>query len=149
MGIPTPKVDSFSYLSERRYLAHPFSTTAVCFFFFFVNLYCFSVPLHSVILSGVEQRLYVGTSVSEVEHTFVRRYVLEWSGTIFVVFVLLHSVLWSGVECAYFVGTYASGVEKNSHGQFVAVFMYQAAPAAGGKLINPLPEVAGVRCMDA
>jgi hypothetical protein len=23
MGIPIPKVDSFSYLGERRYLAHP------------------------------------------------------------------------------------------------------------------------------
>ncbi len=43
-----------------------------------------------------------------------------------------------------YAGTYASGVEKKSHGQFVAVFMYQAAPAAGAKLINPLPEVAGV-----
>ena len=27
--------------------------------------------------------------------------------------------------------------------------MYQAAPAAGAKLINPLPEVAGVHCVDA
>jgi hypothetical protein len=27
--------------------------------------------------------------------------------------------------------------------------MYQAAPAAGAKLINPLPEVAGVDCVDA
>ncbi len=90
------------------------------------------------------ERSYVGTSSSKVEHTFVRKCVLEWSGTISVVFVPLHSVLWSGVERAYFVGTYASGVEKNSHGQFVAVFIYQAAPAAGAKLINPLPEVAGV-----
>jgi hypothetical protein len=24
MGVPIPKVDSFSYLGERRYLAHPF-----------------------------------------------------------------------------------------------------------------------------
>ncbi len=39
--------------------------------------------------------------------------------------------------------------DKNSHGQFFALFMYQAAPAAGAKLINPLPEVAGVRCVDA
>jgi hypothetical protein len=30
-----------------------------------------------------------------------------------------------------------------------AVFMYQAAPAAGAKLINPLPEVAGVCWVDA
>jgi hypothetical protein len=55
MGIPIPKVDSFSYLGERRYQTHHF------------------VPLLS------------------------------------------------------------------------AVFMYQAAPAAVAKLINPLPEVAGVR----
>ncbi len=80
-----------------------------------------------------------------MERTFIRRYVLKWSGIIFVVFVSLHSVLWSGVEHAYFVGTYASGVEKKSHGQFAAVFMYQAAPAAGAKLMNPLPKVAGVR----
>jgi hypothetical protein len=83
-------------------------------------------------------------STSEVECTFVCRYILKWSGTIFVVFVPLHSVMWSGVERAYFVGTYASGLEKKSHGRFGAVFMYQAAPAAGAKLINPLPEVAGV-----
>jgi hypothetical protein len=56
VGIPIPKVDSFSYLGERRYLAHPFSTFTVC-----------------------------------------------------------------------------------------SVCMYQAAPAAGAKLINPLPKVAGVR----
>jgi hypothetical protein len=30
MGIPILKVDSFSYLGERRYLAHPFITYAVC-----------------------------------------------------------------------------------------------------------------------
>ncbi len=90
-------------------------------------------------------RSYVGTSTSEVERTFVHRYILKWSGNIFVVFVPLHSVMWSGVGHAYFVGTYASGVEKNSHGQFGAVFMYQAAPAAGAKLIQPLPEVAEVR----
>ena len=40
-------------------------------------------------------------------------------------------------------------LEKKSHGQFVAVFMYQVAPAVGAKPINPLPDVAGVRCMDA
>jgi hypothetical protein len=56
MGIPIPKVDSFSYLGERRYLAHPFSISTVC-----------------------------------------------------------------------------------------SVCMYQGAPAAGAKLIHPLPEVAGVR----
>jgi hypothetical protein len=55
MGIPIPAVDSFSYLGERRYLAHPFSTSTVC-----------------------------------------------------------------------------------------SVCVYQAAPTAGAKLINPLPEVAGV-----
>ncbi len=27
MGIPIPKVDSFSYLCKRRYLAHPFGTS--------------------------------------------------------------------------------------------------------------------------
>jgi hypothetical protein len=30
VGILIPKVDSFSYLGERRYLAHPFSTSNVC-----------------------------------------------------------------------------------------------------------------------
>jgi hypothetical protein len=30
VGIPIPKVDSFSYLGERRYLSHPFSTSTVC-----------------------------------------------------------------------------------------------------------------------
>jgi hypothetical protein len=54
----------------------------------------------------------------------------------------------SGVEpilLYLFHFTVCCGVEKNnSHCQFVAVFMYQAAPAAGAKLINPLPEVAGV-----
>jgi hypothetical protein len=30
MGIPTPKVDSFSYLSERRYLAPDTTTVASC-----------------------------------------------------------------------------------------------------------------------
>jgi hypothetical protein len=50
-------------------------------------------------------------------------------------------VEWSGtcVLCRYL----REWSRKNSHGQFVAVFMYQAAPAAGAKLINPLPEVAG------
>jgi hypothetical protein len=30
MEIPILKLDSFSYLGERRYLAHPFSTSTVC-----------------------------------------------------------------------------------------------------------------------
>ncbi len=67
MGIPILKVDdSFSYLSERRYLAHPFSTSAVCIIVIIiiivVNSYCFSIPLHSLMWSGVEQ-------------TFVCRYI--------------------------------------------------------------------------
>ncbi len=89
--------------------------------------------------------LYIGTYASEVECTFVHRYILKWSGTISVVFVLLHSVMWSGVDRAYICRYVREWSGKNSHRRFVAVFMYQAAPAAGAKLINPLPEVARVR----
>ncbi len=78
-----------------------------------------------------------------MECTFVHRCILEWSGTIFVVFVPLHSVMWSGVERASLRRYVRKWSGTKSHGRFVAVFMCQAAAAAGAKLINPLPEVAG------